>query len=106
MRIRLAIALLAAGLALGCFAVDEIDKGMNDYEHHSGAQAAHAAPSPEPAAAQGANGTAAKRPNPWLGAHSLTSEPMRAQVVGCKLAGSTQFMTEDDCRARGGKRRP
>jgi hypothetical protein len=103
MRIRLAVALLASGLALGCFAVDEIDKGMNDYEHHSGS-AAHAEPSPEPAAAsRGANGEAAKRPNPWLGAHSLTSEPMHAQVVGCKLAGSTQFMTEDDCRARGGR---
>jgi hypothetical protein len=49
------------------------------------------------------SGEAEKRPNAWLGARSLSSEPMRAQVVRCQLQRSTQFMTEGDCRARGGR---
>ncbi len=38
----------------------------------------------------------------WEKAKSLSSTEEKTSIVSCRLDGSTQFMSEDDCQLRGG----
>ncbi len=38
----------------------------------------------------------------WEKAKSLSSTEEKTSIVNCRLDGSTQFMSEDDCLLRGG----
>ncbi len=38
----------------------------------------------------------------WEKAKSLSSTEEKTSIVSCRLDGSTQFMSEDDCMLRGG----
>ncbi len=103
----LVAALIGISLS-GCF-LDEIDKSVNSSP--MGAQmkaeaAAKEAAEKDKTAKQ--DGKAGKPAPPqgaswWAKASSLTSEESKADIVGCKTqGGKTDFMTKDDCLARGG----
>ncbi len=38
----------------------------------------------------------------WKRASSLAPSELEASIVSCRLSGGTQFMSRDDCLARGG----
>lgn len=100
--------LLSAPLC-GCWAMDEIDKGEKWMDDHSEVQAKAAkekenakdqAPGPAPAgrvldayfSSQAKEGKT----------HTITPGQVSEGIVACKLGRSTQFMTRENCAARGG----
>lgn len=103
---RPASSLLAVALSLvlgmGCFAFEEIDKGMKELERFDGKSKA------EPAQPATTPTEQAKKPvsDWWEKARTLGSEPRDAGIVRCQLDGGTQFMKREDCLGRGGKVRP
>jgi hypothetical protein len=113
--------LLLVLLAIGCFAMDEIDKGMESYDKNRGAtqdtvNSGRAArgeppvptPGQPPAAGEAPAASAADSPvGPtgaawWAKARTLGSEPGNEEIAGCQLGGRLEFMLRDDCLARGG----
>jgi hypothetical protein len=107
------LAVIAAVLALGCFAMDEIDQGQQVMDQHYGkgrrGKAAAAAPAepqpptkPEPGLLDRARAWwEAKRAS---GGESDTGpEPHPEDVlVRCRLRGGVQFTRKFDCQLRGG----
>lgn len=120
---RLPIALLAALLTSGCFALDEIDQGQEVMEQHYGKareakEAAEAAKSgkPLPAAKPEDPGVLARVRGWWdaksaqggggkSGAAQDSGPPPHPDdvLVRCKVGSTTQFMRKFDCQLRGGK---
>ena len=103
---RLALAGFAAVALSGCF-VDEIDKSVkaSPMGQQMAADAAKKEAADKPAKKDGAAGkpAAPQGASWWAKASSLSSEESTAQIVGCKMqSGKTDFMTRDDCLARGG----
>lgn len=103
---RALVLLLCAGLASGCFAFEEIDKGMEIMEAHTPA----ANRKKQEEAAQGADGeklpTYAEKVGTWFeSAKSLapggrtSSDPL----IACRTQGKTLFTKRADCLARGGQ---
>jgi hypothetical protein len=98
-----------AALSLsGCF-LNEIDKSVNNSP--MGAEMKKDKEAAEAKTAEGAktDGKPAKPAAPqgaswWAKATTLSSEESTAKIVGCKKKdGKTDFMTRDDCLARGGQ---
>jgi len=98
----LAICLLASG----CFAFDEIDKGMESMNKGPKKEAAPAKPAP------GEEG----KPTPeswWASAKSLNTAPDAEEAeagdpktpVHCRVDGSIRFMRRGDCLSQGGEPR-
>ena len=101
----LAIPSLAVLLS-GCF-LDEIDKSVNANKGKAEALAPKApgavdAPQQVAVAKPGAP-AAPQGPSWWETAKSLGSEESGADIVGCGINGRTEFMTREDCAARGGQ---
>lgn len=101
---------LALGGASGCFVFDELDSGMEKIERSSTRKKTEPAPSPTPAASDedgGGGGLAgaadALRRSLWEGGRSLNPHEKSAEIARCELGGGVQFMTRDDCLARGGR---
>lgn len=116
----LLLALLVAGLASGCFVIDEIDDGMKFVNEHSDAdlkakKEAEAAAKAEREANQPGLLDRAKS---WVSDHagSGASAPKVPEVVDdgpppapenvpvqCEIGGSVSFTRKFDCQLRGGK---
>lgn len=99
-----AIALVAT-LSAGCFVGDEIDKAAALSQGNPGpAKKPPAAGAAEEKPKQVASAKAAAPAGKswWETARSLTSEDSESDIVGCAVSGRTEFMTRDDCLARGG----
>jgi len=99
---------LGVVLASGCFVGSELDNARKLSEGPTKPGDAAAAAS-KPAAAGGTpKQTAAAKPAApsgaswWQTARSLGSEESTSDIVACKLESKTEFMTRDDCLARGG----
>jgi hypothetical protein len=100
---------LVAGLASGCF-LNEIDKSVESAksasERKAEATAKGEAPAAKPAKGGGPKQTASadapKGQSWWATATTLGSEESTADIVACQLSGKVDFMTRDDCLARGG----
>ena len=95
---------VAAASLSGCF-LNEIDKSVNSSP--MGAEMKKDKDAADKTAAK-TDGKPAKPAPPqgaswWAKATSLSSEESTAKIVGCKLGGKTDFMTRDDCLARGGQ---
>jgi hypothetical protein len=92
--------LLALALSLGgCFAFDEIDTNMKDWEHHH-------APEPEaPEPAAGAPGARDPGSAWWQQARSVSSGESEADLVRCRLPEGESYMRRSDCESRGGSPR-
>jgi len=111
---RLAACLLAAALASGCFAFDEIDKGQEVMDQHYG-QAAKKKQGDAPEKPAEQPGPMARLKG-WLEEQwsSLRQRAERAEeggsppphpddtLVACTLDGTTRFMRKFDCQLRGG----
>jgi hypothetical protein len=102
----LLLAALAAVSLSGCF-LNEIDKSVESSPMGAEMKADAAKKEADEKAAK-KDGAAAKAAPPqgaswWAKASSLSSEESTAKIVGCKLGGKTDFMTRDDCLARGGQ---
>jgi len=103
---RMILAALLASALSGCF-LDEIDKSMALYP--GSPQPANQAEQPAtsaPGAAAPKQTAKAKAPPDekswWQNATTLGSEESKTDFVGCKLGSGVEFMTRDDCLARGG----
>ncbi len=108
--VRMLSLLAACLLATGCFAFDEIDKGMATLDK---------GPKEKPAAAQAGKPAPGEegKPSPqawWASAHSLNQGPSEAAEadaadpstpVSCRVGGSTRFMRRGDCLSQGGQPR-
>lgn len=99
---------LVAGLSAGCFVGDEIDKASALSQGGPGpatkppAAPADAKPKQIASAAAKPDAGGAPAKSWWETARSLTSEESASDIVGCAVSGRTEFMTRDDCLARGG----
>lgn len=107
------VAVIAAVLALGCFAMDEIDQGQQVMDQHYGKgrrdEAEAAAPADPQPATEGEAGLLDRARAWWeakraSGGESDTGpEPHPEDVlVRCRQGGDTQFMRKFDCQLRGG----
>ncbi|HEY8120766.1 MAG TPA: hypothetical protein VII78_05565 [Myxococcota bacterium] len=87
------VLLLTAPLT-GCWVLDEIDRGQQLMEEHSPKEDEK----PE-------EKTVAATPQRKGSGKTRTFTPGQVSegIVGCKLGGSTQFMTRENCAARGGR---
>jgi hypothetical protein len=95
--------LLALGLASlpGCFVFDELDAGMEKIDRASAKKKTE--PEPAPVASAGTDAeTEGRRRSLWEGGRSLNPHEKSDAIARCTLGGSVQFMTRDDCLARGG----
>lgn len=105
-RLALALALALAG-APGCF-LNEIDKGMAQYEKNAPKSArAGSTPGPEasarPGAAKSGAAPAPAGPSWWETAKTLASEPRDETIAACAIGGRVEYQRRDDCLARGGQ---
>ena len=58
---------------------------------------------PQPAASASAENPIVEQTKEWWKrASSLAPTELEATIVSCRLSGGTQFMSRDDCLARGG----
>lgn len=102
--------LLAAVLLLpGCFVIDELDHGSDILDKHS-SKAADAKKAKEEEAAQsavtakkGAVDAYFQQENEDGTTRTFAPGQMSEGIVACKLGGQTQFMTRENCAARGGR---
>ena len=105
--------LLAACLVLpGCFVIEEIDAGQKEMDRRAGPRA-----KPESNKFDGPDWedlgnllpgqkkkTAKERAKDyWDTAKTIAPGTMSEGIAKCLLDGSVQFMSQDDCLARGGK---
>jgi hypothetical protein len=98
---------LAASLG-GCWVIDEIDKGQKFLDEHSPKAAKEKTETEEKAAAG-----AAKNPHAvdaYFAAEAkqgttktFTPGQVSEGIVACKLGRKTEFMTRENCAARGGR---
>jgi hypothetical protein len=110
---RVAAILLAATIASGCFAMDEIDEGQKIMDQHYG----QAKKAQEPAEKEqgepdgGGPGLVARVKGWWKGLQEKSAEATEDEsppphpdnvLVRCDLDGSTHFMRKFDCQLRGG----
>lgn len=106
----LALTLVLSAPLYGCWVIDELDSGKQILDEHS------AKGSEEKAAEKGKAGAAATAAggkdavdtyfrNEAEDGTTKTFTPgsMSEGIVACKLGGSTQFMTRENCAARGGQ---
>jgi hypothetical protein len=107
----------AAGLATGCFVIDEIEAGQEIMDQHRpGGAKAEAEEEAAPPSEEGSPGLVAKVKDWWagLGADSGGSPqrdsgppPHPDDVLGtCDLGGSLTFMRKFDCQRKGGEFKP
>jgi len=111
---RLAACLLAAALASGCFAFDEIDKGTEVLDQHYGKAAKKRqgetpeepaeAPSPMARLRGWAEEQWASLRHQAKALEEGSSPPPHPDdtLVACSLDGTTRFMRKFDCQLRGG----
>ena len=89
--------LILAALALGACFLDEIDKaqegawGLAETEEKAPSRDADKTEKPRSATSG------------WQNATSLGSEESGVDIAKCQVGVSVQFMSRDDCLARGGK---
>lgn len=99
---------LVASLAAGCFVGDEIDKAASLSQGGPGpakkppGAASEEKPKQVASAAAKPNAGGSPAKSWWETARSLTSEDSVSDIVGCAVSGRTEFMTREDCLARGG----
>jgi hypothetical protein len=75
--------------------LDEIDRGQQLMEEHSPQEAEQAEEEKKVAATPQRKGSGKTR--------TFTPGQVSEGIVACKLGGSTQFMTRENCAARGGR---
>jgi hypothetical protein len=115
---RISAVLLVAVLALGCFALDEIDQGQEVMDKHYGhaRKEKEKAAAPAPAADAKEDPGVVARVRSWWEKKQAeggggSSSPADSGppphpddvLVRCKVGGTTQFMRKFDCQLRGGK---
>lgn len=98
-----ALLALAAPLS-GCWVIEEIDRGSKWMDDHS-AKNKKAEDEPAKAAApqKGALDAYFREQDEEGTAKSFAPGQVSEGIVACKLGGSTQFMTKENCAARGGR---
>jgi len=101
----LAILCLAALLAVtpGCFVIDELNQGQKLMDQHMNNGANKKKGEAQAANPDEARSQARERADKyWDKVRSIAPGEVSEGIVGCRLKGATQFMTEEACRARGG----
>jgi len=95
--LRLLTIILALGLWNGCAIVEEIDKIGGGGEEIADDQ------SDESCAQDLQSEACTNKPvNWWANAKTLSSDEMKTDIVNCRVGGATQFMSRQNCFARGG----
>lgn len=100
--------LLSLSFVLGtpaCMVVEEMDNAAAKMPNAKKKPSAESEASPEPGSSFAARKDAVlERSQQWWDrATSLSSESVDTSITQCALGGSTQFMSRDDCLARGGR---
>jgi hypothetical protein len=102
----LAILCLSALLAVtpGCFVINELNEGQKLMDQHmNNGNNKKKADGAQVANTEEARSKALKRASKyWDKVRSIAPGSVSEGIVGCRVKGSTQFMTEEACLARGG----
>lgn len=91
-------------MSSGCMVLEEMDAAAAKMPS-SGKQSAEPEADAEMTAGRSgaeANPLLEKSREWWNEAKSFAPTGLESGIVGCRLGGSTQFMSKDDCLARGG----
>ena len=106
-KVPLGLALLLASAALsGCWVIDEIDSGSKWMEDHSAnAKDKKAEAGAKPGATPGRLEQYIQQQEASGKTKTFTPGQLNESIVACKLGSSTQFMTPENCAARGGRLR-
>ncbi len=111
LRIRRILIGVAACAHLGCYAIDELDKGwekMNKIPSPPPAETAEPVPYESAEAERTLAHQRAQSKQWWKDSRTLSAKDLNAQkapedkIVSCDLDGGSQFMQRADCLARGG----
>ena len=104
-KVPLGLALLLASAALsGCWVIDEIDSGSKWMEDHSAnAKDKKAEAGAKPGATPGRLEQYIQQQEASGKTKTFTPGQLNESIVACKLGSSTQFMTPENCAARGGR---
>lgn len=99
--------LCAVALALplaGCFVLDELDQGSKIMDEHSkGAKKKDEEAAAPVAGKKGAIDAYFREEEEDGTTKSFAPGEVSEGIVSCTIGGSTQFMTRQDCAARGGR---
>jgi hypothetical protein len=99
----LACTLMLAVPLGGCWVIDEIDKGQEVLDRHSGKKAEEKEEAKPATAPQNRTLDAYFTEQERQGkTKTFTPGQVSEGIVSCKLGGSVQFMTRESCAARGG----
>jgi len=105
MRLRSVLLIVAtAPWALGCFALDLVDDGMEEMERYSGPETKESTPADSATTAkQEDKPTVEDLRRWWKSATTLGPTRVDSGVVQCEIRGAVQFTTRTDCLTRGGR---
>lgn len=100
---RLFLCALVALAAPGCMVIDEIDNANAKMPKVEKKKKKSASPETGRTSVDEATARLVKQSERWWNqATSLSPEEAPSSIVQCRLSGGTQFMSRDDCLARGG----
>lgn len=108
MKVLLTITLaLTLGLSTGCMVIEEIDKAqalMPETKNKKGNKTTptESADAVSPAVAK-RNALLEQSKEWWGKATSLSPKAVSPGIARCQISGGTQYMSKDDCLARGGR---
>lgn len=105
MRILLAMTLLASlSISSGCMVMDELDAAASLMPSNSKTKQStkESEAVPLTPGAERQNALLEQSKQWWDRASSLAPAELEASIVSCRLRGTTQFMSKDDCLSRGG----
>ena len=90
-----------------CMVIEEVDNAAAKMPNARTRPSTESETSPEPGSSFAAKKDAVlERSQQWWDrATSLSSESVDSKIAQCTLGGRTQFMSRDDCLARGGQPR-
>jgi hypothetical protein len=93
--------IVALSASTGCMVLEEVDAAAAKMPK---AKKSRAAEDEEAATSVADKGSALLEQSRqwWQEAKSLAPSGLEASIVRCRFPGSTQYMSKDDCRSRGG----
>lgn len=100
---RALITIAVSLLCFGCFALDEIDAGQKEMDRY-GAKGKSGSEAPAAEKAEAATPEQQKQ-HWWSSARTFSprEDDSKSDVVQCKVAGKTRFMSLGDCQNSGGR---
>jgi hypothetical protein len=106
-RFLLASLILCLSTSSGCMVLDEMDAAAakmptSKKEKLAKKKSREAGRQQATAGATAENPIVEQTKEWWKRASSLAPTELEASIVSCRLSGGTQFMSRDDCLARGG----